>query len=201
MLPKCIIEIYKYVDSSKCIILDAGATDILIENKKEGKAELTIDVTDDTIIVKKPEKNIFPYIGDGKGYKRCCDNFMFTFEKEGSNDCLLHILEFKKTVNVNIICNDIIPQFKMGILNAKAIAGFLNINITNLNSIKSYVAYRTFNNPPISIAMRAANNSLTAKCVQAWENNKLPLEMPWGTIECNNTKVTLDDEGYGRLTI
>ena len=86
----------------------------------------------------------------------------------------------------------------MGIMNAKAIAGFLSIDIKD---IKAYVGYRNFKKMDSSTEMRYLNTRYGAIAMHDWKTQHLTLDMPWGKSVYANNNIQLDEEGNGSLII
>lgn len=154
MLPASIQEKLVFFNKEKYIIDDTVVE--LKEKSKAGKACLTCKLNKETLIFMDPEKNTLPYLDESiKSAKACADKFLF--ELDTDEKWILHVIEFKKTINTDSI-NKSKRQFVMGIYNARALAGFLNMQ---LKEIHIYSAYRNDRIDSIQddslIQMRSAN--------------------------------------------
>lgn len=195
MVSQCLNEGCKLLDTSKFSIVSQGGNIHLIETEATGSADLDLHFDSDALVFHEADKHVFQYLNDN--CKRCCDNILFAFDQGVENECTLHVMEFTKKVDYFKLKDKIRPQLKMGIMNAKALAGFLSLDI---KQIKTYVVYREFSaGGCYSVVKRAVNSS--SRSVLDWEDNKSTFEMPWGTRSYPNVKVQLDENGVGMLTL
>lgn len=134
MLPEHVVDKLKYFNSSKYIV-ENGKVE-LKEKKKEGKVHLICKLKNCTLIFNDPEKNTLPYLDENIKYAKSCPD-KFLFELDLDDKWILHVMEFKKTINTSTIAKSK-RQFVMGIYNARALAAFLNIEI---KEVRIYSAY------------------------------------------------------------
>lgn len=122
--------------------------------------------------------------------------FIFT-QVENENDFNLHLIEFKKTINTSALDKSK-WQLVMGFYNARAIAGFLGIQI---NDVYIYSGYRKDEIDDVDsatlIQLRASNNAEAIQKISDWKNGKCKLKID-GELRCfKQGKIKLDDNGYG----
>ena len=159
MLPEHVVDKLKYFNSSKYIV-ENGKVE-LKEKKKEGKVHLICKLKNCTLIFNDPEKNTLPYLDENIKYAKSCPD-KFLFELDLDDKWILHVMEFKKTINTSTIAKSK-RQFVMGIYNARALAAFLNIEI---KEVRIYSAYRKDEIEGKSlIQMRSANCDPEALCI------------------------------------
>lgn len=187
----------KFLDETICKLLSADEQIILIEDEQDGEVTLRLKVSKSTVVITKADDKIFPYIKQERLLQKCCDKFLFTIN-DNEGDCTLHVMEFTRTINPSKLTDKIRPQLKMGIMNAKALAGFFDLNIT---AIKTYVAYRSVKSFKSALEKRVMNNRYTALAMHDWANEKISLVMPWGRTVYQNVQVQLDENGNGSLVI
>ena len=102
MLTEEVLAKLQYFNEKKFSIHNDNV--ILKENKKDGKVVLECHLNQDTLVFHEPEKNTLPYLDEAKkNAKASPDKFLFEFH--GGNECDLHIMEFKKTINTWSIKN------------------------------------------------------------------------------------------------
>lgn len=164
---------------------------LLKEKSKQGMVNLTCKLDRETLIFQSPEENVLPYLDPNKKYATTSpDKFLFQLDENGN--WILHIMEFKKSVNTSSLKKSKI-QFVMGIYNARAIAGFLGIEI---RKIYVYSAYR--NDKCSMIEMRYANiNSEDLKILRDWQNGMCKLVVDLKEQEFMHTKIHLEENGSG----
>ena len=134
MLSEILEDKLQYFDLKKYRIED---TNVLLEEREEqGKVSLMCTLDKETLIFPDPEKNVLPYLNEKKGSRSCPDKFLFQMDENG--DWILHVMEFKKSINTDSLKTSK-HQMVMGIYNARAIAGYLNIPI---KQVYVYSAYR-----------------------------------------------------------
>lgn len=192
MLPCDIQEKLEYFDEDKVEVSDSEAA--VKEKDRLGKAVVNCKFNKTTIIFHRPDENTLPYLGQKKGAKSCPDGFLF--EREDNGAWVLHIMEFKKTINTASIDKSK-HQFTMGLYNARALAGFLNIKI---KEIFVYSAYRKdmIGSPQALINLRNANlNSKDRATVNDWNQGKCKLEIDKKEVEFEHLKIQLDENGNG----
>ena len=199
MLTKELLDKLQYFNSEKFSIHNDRV--VLKENKKDGSVVLECQLNQDTLVFHEPEKNTLPYLDEAKkNAKASPDKFLFEFH--GGNECDLHIMEFKKTINTWSIKKSKI-QMIMGIYNARAVAGFLNIAIRN---IFVYSAYRNDQIESIeddkSINIRAAiSNKEDQKLIRDWKRGVCVLKLDNKEKIFKHEKIQLDQNGTGNCTL
>lgn len=100
MLPEHVVDKLKYFNSSKYIV-ENGKVE-LKEKKKEGKVHLICKLKNCTLIFNDPEKNTLPYLDENIKYAKSCPD-KFLFELDLDDKWILHVMEFKKTINTSTI--------------------------------------------------------------------------------------------------
>lgn len=169
----------------------------LIEKKKQGEADLTLNLQNPCILFQGLEDHKLGYFTNHK----CADFAVYEQKKDG---WMLHIFELKRSVGEKE-WGKMKEQFKGAIQNALAIAGFLDIEI-RLDRICVYSVYRNdklkrfFD--PVSLRFQMHNKG-EGKCpedCQDWndkevilnflgndkfEHNKIPLDVENGTGSYN----------------
>jgi len=198
MLPGDVREKLRYLDDKKYEMSNAEV--LLIEKEKAGSVILKCKLKNDTLIFHNPDKNPLPYLGNRNNARSCPDEFLF--ELDDDDTWILHIMEFKKTINTSSMKKSKI-QFIMGIYNARAIAGFMNIKI---KKIYIYSAYRNDNietiSPTTLIEMRNANSSKEdLELIKEWKNKEWKLNIDLQTIVFEHEKIQLDKNGEGTCTL
>lgn len=176
MLPEVSIKRLAYFADSRYKLKKNGYA-LLVETKKDGKAEITCSLINDSIILEKPENFVLPYLDEEKkGCCRCCDEIIFVSNK-CDNKYELHVIETKMSMDVFKIHDHIRPQIKMGILNAKAVAAFLGIDIDE-EDIYTYTAVK---NDEVNVIKetrkRAYNNTNVIETIKDWNNGRLRIDM------------------------
>lgn len=171
----------------------------LKEKNQDGKVNLICTAQGELLIFSSPEKHVMSYLdGQKKGAAVCADKFLFKLDKEsGAWD--LHIMEFKKTIDTSVISKSQ-WQFTMGIYNARAIAGFLGIEMRDV------YLYSGFRNDKLTanqtlIALRASNNRDAVKKLQQWKDNEYELWVDGVNRAFPHQKIQLDNEGNGSISI
>lgn len=182
-------------------IVEANGKITLREKSKTGKAELVCTFDEESIVFLRPEQKVLPYLDTQKpGATSCAD--VFVLKKQKANDTFdLHMFEFKKTVNTTHY-SKVKHQFTMGIYNARAIAGFLGMD---LGKIYLYIGYR--NDEMISnknsslISLRANNNLQSMANMKEWKTRECTLEIDKEKKIFVFEKIVLDEEGYGTIKV
>lgn len=114
MFPKQIEEKLQMFGKETYVILKGKEQTELKEKRQEGKVNLTYTAQGDTLILLSPENHVLSYLdGQKKGATACADVFVYKLICE-SGKWELHIIEFKKTVNLDTIGKSR-WQFTMGI--------------------------------------------------------------------------------------
>lgn len=192
MLPEHVVDKLKYFNSSKYIV-ENGKVE-LKEKKKEGKVHLICKLKNCTLIFNDPEKNTLPYLDENIKYAKSCPD-KFLFELDLDDKWILHVMEFKKTINTSTIAKSK-RQFVMGIYNARALAAFLNIEI---KEVRIYLAYRKDEIEGKSlIQMRSANCDPEALCIMKdWNDGICNLNIDLNKIKFEHNKIKLNQYGNG----
>ena len=193
MLSEALKEKLQYFNEQKFQINDTEV--ILVEKSQQGKVNLRCILDTETLIFHNPEENVLSYLDNQKKYATAGpDKFLFQLKENG--DWILHIMEFKKSINLSTLKKSKI-QFIMGIYNARAIAGFLNISISKI------CIYSVYRNDSFSlIEMRNANiNSKDLEIIKNWKNGKCILSVDLKEQEFVHVKIKLDEQGNGICTL
>ena len=183
----------------KYCIVKAGDSIPLSEGKRDGEAEIVCTCQKEALVFPKPEENVLPYLdGRKKGATACADKFIFVSDGNAWN---LHVMEIKKTINTASFAKSR-EQYRMGIYNARALSGFLGINV---NQIKLHSAFRedAISDLPLNelIALRAAVHPDLRRLIDEWKAGQCSLQID-GTksLYCLN-KIPLDTFGHGSAAL
>ncbi len=178
------------------VVSDKEKVIFITEGEKEGLASLKSRFEDEAVVFHFPEKRTLPYLDREKKACQCADKFIF-IKKTGNKKWQLHILEFKKSIKHDK-WKKIKNQFQYGIMNARALAAFLNMEI---DSIVLDTAYRNdwnLRNQPYSpTIMRGLNSSAEVKAYKEWQENIVTLEVDSEEKCFRHDKIRLDSEGNG----
>ncbi|SES62069.1 hypothetical protein [[Clostridium] polysaccharolyticum] len=202
MLPVHIKEKLKdFFLEGEFAMIEANGQITLREKSQEGKAELVCTLEEESIVFFGPERKVLPYLDTQKsGAASCADAFVFKKQKTGDKFDL-HMFEFKKTVNTAHY-SKAKHQFKMGIYNARAIAGFLGMD---LGEIYLYIGFRNEDMFPSKnsslIALRANNNRQGTDKIEEWKTGECLLEIDGKKKKFLFKKVCLDNNGYGNIKV
>ena len=112
------------------VVSDKNAVVPLVEEEEEGAATLKSRFENNAVVFHFPEKRTLPYLDSHKKACQCADKFIFIKNSENGK-WQLHILEFKKSIRYNK-WKKIREQFQYGIMNARALAAFLNMEIDGI---------------------------------------------------------------------
>lgn len=171
----------------------------LKEKKQDGKVNLICMAQNELLIFPSPEEHVLPYLdGQKKGTNACADKFLFKLDQE-SETWDLHIMEFKKTIDTSAIGKSQ-WQFTMGIYNARAIAGFLGLEVRHIYLYSGFRHDKLTGNQSL-IALRASNNRDVVKKIQQWKEDKYVLRVDGGSRVFPHQKIQLDSEGNGSISI
>lgn len=199
MIPEYVQEKLQFFNSNKYKLCNKEV--LLEEKKKYGEVLLKCLLERDTLVFDKAENNTLAYLDESiKHAKKSPDAFLFEIDDDGK--WILHVMEFKKTINTDTI-EDSKIQLTMGIYNARAIAGFLNIKIKH---IYVYSAYRrdtiTEMSPELMIAIRASNSNPEAiKIIREWREGKCSLKIDLEDEIFEHIKIKLDEDGNGECQL
>lgn len=178
------------------VVSDKNAVVPLVEEEEEGAATLKSRFENNAVVFHFPEKRTLPYLDSHKKACQCADKFIFIQNSENGK-WQLHILEFKKSIRYNK-WKKIREQFQYGIMNARALAAFLNMEI---DGIILETAYRNDWIPRSGsyspTIMRAANSAAEAAAFKEWKKNAVVLEVDSEEIRFRHDKIQLDEEGNG----
>ena len=179
------------------LVMNKGEVLFLEEDAEEGKAKLEGFFENEAIVFHFPEKRILPYLDAQKKACQCADKFLF-IKNAGSETWKLHILEFKKSIKYDK-WKKARNQFKYGIMNARALAAFLKMEI---DEIILETAYRNNWTPRSGIRssteMRAANSTAELKAYREWSGDSVVLEVDAEIQRFPHYKVQLDEMGNGK---
>lgn len=168
----------------------------IIEEESEGAATLRSKFEDEAVVFHFPEKRTLPYLDANKKVCQCADKFIF-IRHVNNEKWQLHILEFKKSIKYDK-WKKIKNQFKYGVMNARALAAFLNMEIDGIVLETAYRNDWKLRNAPYSpTAMRAANSATEAAAYKEWKENIVILELDSKEISFFHEKIQLDIEGNG----
>ncbi len=192
MIPDVVMDKLYYFDEAKFELQDKEV--ILYEKDKGGRVELKCTLHRDTMIFNSPAENTLPYLdGTKKGATKCPDDFLFELLEDGT--WALHIMEYKKTISTSSIKKSKM-QFIMGIYNARAIAGFLNIPITKIYIYSAYRSDKLSERDLIDLRSTISNQEDIAVIVD-WKNNRCKLELDLKKYVFQHNKIILDQDGVG----
>lgn len=198
MIPEDVQEKLDFFNKDKYAI--AAEKIDLKERKKYGEVCLTCRLNKDTLIFMTPENNTLPYLDEKIKYARACPD-KFLFELDTDDKWILHVMEFKKTINTASIGKSK-RQFVMGIYNARALAGFLNIQI------KEIYIYSVYRNDKIEsmddtlIQIRSMNMDPEAlKIIREWKKGKCSLNLDSKKSVFAHGKIQLDQDGKGEWVL
>lgn len=178
------------------VVIDKDEEIHILEAEAEGEADLESYFEEDAVIFHVPEKRTLPYLDAEKKACQCADKFIF-IKNSVNAGWQLHILEFKKSIKYDK-WKKIRNQFKYGIMNARALAAFLNIEI---DEIILETAYRNDWNPRSALQtptmMRAANSAAEVKAYEEWRGDCVWLELDSAERSFRHDKIKLDESGKG----
>ncbi|MGZ4031744.1 MAG: hypothetical protein ACXVP2_06270 [Tumebacillaceae bacterium] len=177
---------------------------VVIEDKKEGYAEIICDVRRHSILFSM-EKFVLPALRNRKPKNfdkedagiQCADAIIF--EKHDEESWNLHIMECKKSISDGDKWKDIKEQFEGAILNAYALMGILGIQ--KINQTTFYTAHRTD-----TFTEKLETNPNLFKASADGESNR---NIEWMQDRVNvfslkdapHVKVKLDGEGKGQIQL
>lgn len=197
----------EYLDVEKCFLLTEGKNTNLKEKAHDGrgKVNLNVIVSQDCIIAPNFDKNVYNFIVSSnqmidclhKDARRCCDHLIIVPNSSDGHRCEVHAFEFTDTINYSQVCDKLVPQFKMGIINAGALTGFLHLKIVD---VKVYVCFKNDYTESGSMHhnacyLRKFNNGRDAAIIKQWKSGYLNLELPMGTRPARVYKIQQDFDG------
>ena len=171
------------------------------EKKADGRVDLQCVTQNCALVFDSPEKNVLPYLDEKKkGARACSDAFIFT-QDENENSFNLHLIEFKKTINTSVL-DKAKWQLTMGFYNARAIAGFLGLKISD---VYIYSGYRNDEINDVDsatlIQLRASNNMEAIQKINDWKTGKCKIYIDGKLRSFDQGKIKLDDKGCGSFYI
>jgi hypothetical protein len=158
---------------------------ILEEKKVGGQAKIDLYLSNDSIFLKEMEKVGFDWIK----VRKCADHIVFECSDK---NYILHIFEIKMTVNKPRWL-EIQEQFKGAYLRAMAIAGTLNIKISDVIVYSCYRDDKTSHNFDAIVSRTANIDKNTRNAISSWNEDILCLDIFDGIV-CKNKKIKLDAE-------
>lgn len=181
------------------VILKEREQTELKEKKQGGEVNLTYIAQGNTLIFLSPENHVLSYLdGQKKGATACADIFLFKLICE-SGKWELHIIEFKKTVNLDTVGKSR-WQFTMGIYNARAVAAFLGIEIENICLYSGFRNDKVEDNSQL-INLRARINTEAINKIKQWNKEECKLIIDGKEIVLPHKKIYLDQSGNGQFSI
>lgn len=199
MFPVQIEEKLQMFREETYVILKEREQTELIEKKQGGEVNLTYIAQGNTLIFLSPENHVLSYLdGQKKGATACADIFLFKLICE-SGKWELHIIEFKKTVNLDTVGKSR-WQFTMGIYNARAVAAFLGIEIQNICLYSGFRNDKVEDNSRL-INLRVRNNTEAIQKINQWNREECKLNIDGKEIVLPHKKICLDQSGNGQFSI
>ncbi len=175
MFPVQIEEKLQMFREGTYVILKEREQTDLKEKKQGGEVNLTYTAQGNTLILLSPENHVLSYLdGQKKGATACADIFLFKLLCE-SGKWELHIIEFKKTVNLDTVGKSR-WQFTMGIYNARAVAAFLGIEIQNICLYSGFRNDKVEDNSRL-INLRVRNNTEAIQKINQWNREECKLNI------------------------
>lgn len=198
MIPEYLQQNLELFRADEYTIISDKDTDIaIVEEEEEGRANLESCFKDEAIVFHFPEKRTLPYLDAGRKACQCADKFIFV-KKYEDEKWQLHILEFKKSIKYDK-WKKIRNQFKYGIMNARALAAFLHIEIEGIVLETAYRNDWKLQKKPYSpMEMRAANSATEVAAYKEWQGNSVMLELDSKEKCFRHDKIKLDCEGKGK---
>lgn len=199
MFPVQIEEKLQMFREGTYVILKEREQTDLKEKKQGGEVNLTYTAQGNTLILLSPENYVLSYLdGQKKGATACADIFLFKLLCE-SGKWELHIIEFKKTVNLDTVGKSR-WQFTMGIYNARAVAAFLGIEIQNICLYSGFRNDKVEDNSRL-INLRVRNNTEAIQKINQWNREECKLNIDGKEIVLPHKKICLDQSGNGQFSI
>lgn len=179
------------------LVLSKGDTLFIEEEAEEGKARLEGSFDNEAIVFHFPEKRTLPYLDPEKKACQCADKFLF-IKNDENEKWTLHILEFKKSIKYDK-WKKAKNQFRYGIMNARALAAFLKMDI---DEVILETAFRNDWIPRSSTQsateMRAANQVSEVAAYKEWSGDSVVLELDSENQSFFHHKIHLDEMGNGK---
>lgn len=172
----------------------------LKEKKKYGEVCLKCKLNKDTLIFMEPEKNTLPYLDEKIKYAKACQD-KFLFELDTDDKWILHVMEFKRTIDTSSISKSK-RQFVMGIYNARALAGFLNMQVKEIHIYSAYRNDKIESMDDSLIQIRSMNMDPEAlKIIREWKKGKCSLDLDSRNSVFSHEKIRLDQDGKGECVL
>ena len=170
----------------------------LIETKKDGEANLRVDVSTPCILFRDLENKKLQYFKN-----RACADYAL-FENTGESWCV-HIFELKRTVTSQK-WEDIKLQFAGALQNALALAGVLDVDI-KLEQVRLYTAYRNdkirdaANPAKQRLQMHDRQREISSTEESDWNQQMVAMDFP-EIVSLEHHKIQLDiEDGTGAYAL
>jgi hypothetical protein len=184
MFPKIVERRLSFLDKNLCEQSDKEF--VIIENNKDGKAELHVSLRNAAICFKKTDEKTWPYLT----HKKCADSVVF---KYADGKWSLHIFEFKTTVRRGD-WEDMQKQFDGAFLNALVMAGFLKIDIDNI-TVHSCFRNDKLSKPKEFVELRwASTDKKFRNTIGSWNRSDYKSNC-CENITCSHKKIDLNEQG------
>ena len=195
----CIEEKLKLFAADKYCLVNAGDSVRLNEKSKDGKASIECTCQEETLVFPTPERNVLPYLDETiKGARACADKFLFTANEDGWD---LHVIELKKTIGTDTFAKSK-NQFRMGIYNGRALAGFMGMKLKEIHLHSAFRSDRIHSISPGNLAaMRAQNNWEIQKIIEEWNADQCTLSVDLEERTYTLGKIKLDELGQGEIVL
>ena len=195
----CIEEKLKLFAPDKYCLVNAGDSVRLNEKSKDGKASIECTCQGETLVFPTPERNVLPYLDETiKGARACADKFLFTANEDGWD---LHVIELKKTIGTDTFAKSK-NQFRMGIYNGRALAGFMGMKLKEIHLHSAFRSDRIHSISPGNLgAMRAQNNWEIQKIIEEWNADQCTLSVDLEERTYTLGKIKLDELGQGEIVL
>ena len=195
----CIEEKLKLFAPDKYCLVNAGDSVRLNEKSKDGKASIECTCQEETLVFPTPERNVLPYLDETiKGARACADKFLFTANEDGWD---LHVIELKKTIGTDTFAKSK-NQFRMGIYNGRALAGFMGMKLKEIHLHSAFRSDRIHSISPGNLAAkRAQNNWEIQKIIEEWNADQCTLSVDLEERTYTLGKIKLDELGQGEIVL
>ena len=195
----CIEEKLKLFAPYKYCLVNAGDSVRLNEKSKDGKASIECTCQEETLVFPTPERNVLPYLDETiKGARACADKFLFTANEDGWD---LHVIELKTTIGTDTFAKSK-NQFRMGIYNGRALAGFMGMKLKEIHLHSAFRSDRIHSISPGNLAaMRAQNNWEIQKIIEEWNADQCTLSVDLEERTYTLGKIKLDELGQGEIVL
>ena len=192
-------EKLKLFAPDKYRVVNAGDSVQLNEKSKDGKASINCTCQEETLVFPTPERNVLPYLDETiKGARACADKFLSTANEDGWD---LHVIELKKTIGTDTFAKSK-NQFRMGIYNGRALAGFMGMRLKEIHLHSAFRSDRIRSISPGNLAaMRAQNNWEIQKIIEEWNANQCTLSVDLEERIYTLGKIKLDELGLSLIHI